>query len=186
MSRANTVAPTTRAVPSATPRTLRRMRRGGRAPGHPVLLPVSPASAAARSSGSPAAGASADCGRRPCARTSARSIQPASVMKGKRSHRRPGVASCSSSPISGPSGSHFPASAGVSAGTHAARGRHVPPTHALLSYFDPVDTTRRLRPFLRRRFSVCRPALVLMRARKPCLFFRFRLRGLYVGFPMTS
>jgi hypothetical protein len=29
-----------------------------------------------------------------------------------------------------------------------------------------------------------RPAFVAIRARKPCLFFRFRLCGRYVGIPM--
>jgi len=48
--------------------------------------------------------------------------------------------------------------------------------------FDPIRTVRRFRPFLRLRFSVFRPPFFFIRARKPCLFFRFRLRGLYVGF----
>jgi len=38
-------------------------------------------------------------------------------------------------------------------------------------------TVRFLRPFLRRRFRISRPLLVFMRARKPCLFFRFFLLG---------
>jgi hypothetical protein len=50
------------------------------------------------------------------------------------------------------------------------------------AYFDPVTTTRRCRPLRRRRASVFRPALVLMRSRNPCLLMRFRFRGLYVGF----
>jgi hypothetical protein len=133
MSRANTVAPTTRAVPTAVPRTTFRTRRGGHAQARPVRHPAPPAWAATRSSVSRAAGASGGCGRQQCARTSARSIQPVSVMTGKRSHRRPGAASCSSSPISVLTGSRFPASAGAIAGTYAAPGRHVPPTHALLS-----------------------------------------------------
>jgi hypothetical protein len=31
-----------------------------------------------------------------------------------------------------------------------------------------------------------RPLRVHMRARKPCLFFRLRLRGRYVGLPMRQ
>ena len=53
--------------------------------------------------------------------------------------------------------------------------------HVKSAYLEPTDTTSRRRPFRRRRVSVFRPARVLMRARKPCLFFRFRFRGLYVG-----
>lgn len=49
------------------------------------------------------------------------------------------------------------------------------------SYLEPTLTTSRRRPFWRRRFRVFRPPLVCMRARNPCLFFRFRFRGLYVG-----
>lgn len=48
-------------------------------------------------------------------------------------------------------------------------------------YLEPTLTTSRRRPFWRRRFRVFRPPLVCMRARNPCLFFRFRFRGLYVG-----
>jgi len=57
-----------------------------------------------------------------------------------------------------------------------SRVRHVNP-----AYLEPTDTTSCRRPFWRRRVSVFRPPRVLMRARKPCLFFRFRLWGLYVG-----
>lgn len=46
----------------------------------------------------------------------------------------------------------------------------------------PIRTERRLRPLRRRRFRAFRPPLLFMRARKPCLFFLLRLRGLYVGF----
>jgi hypothetical protein len=55
--------------------------------------------------------------------------------------------------------------------------RCTPPT----GYFEPTVTTSRRRPCRRRRLRVSRPPLVRMRARKPCLFFRFRFRGLYVG-----
>ena len=48
-------------------------------------------------------------------------------------------------------------------------------------YFEPTLTTRRRLPRERRRLRAFRPPLVCMRARKPCLFFRFRFRGLYVG-----
>lgn len=37
------------------------------------------------------------------------------------------------------------------------------------------------RPRLRRRARALRPPLVAIRARNPCLFDRFRFRGLYVG-----
>jgi hypothetical protein len=57
---------------------------------------------------------------------------------------------------------------------------HTPPGYCFL----PMETTRRLRPCLRRRFRIFRPAFVAIRARKPCLFFRFRLCGRYVGIPM--
>ena len=53
--------------------------------------------------------------------------------------------------------------------------------HVNSAYLEPTDTTSCRRPFWRRRVSVFRPPRVLMRARKPCLFFRFRLWGLYVG-----
>jgi len=46
----------------------------------------------------------------------------------------------------------------------------------------PGATTRRARPFLRRRERVARPPRVLIRSRNPCLLTRLRLRGLYVGF----
>jgi len=48
--------------------------------------------------------------------------------------------------------------------------------------FDGALTASLFRPFLRRRLRTARPHLVFMRARKPCLFLRRRLRGLYVGF----
>src|SRR6266566_3072337 len=54
-----------------------------------------------------------------------------------------------------------------------------------LRCLDGILTTRRLRPFLRRRDSVARPQTVFIRARKPCLFMRRRLRGRYVG-PINS
>src|SRR5690606_3671131 len=56
--------------------------------------------------------------------------------------------------------------------------------HGRTAYFEPVATVRRLRPFFRRRLIAARPPAVLIRARNPCLFFRFRLRGRYVGLPM--
>ncbi len=45
-----------------------------------------------------------------------------------------------------------------------------------------MTTVSRRRPFLRRRDRIARPQRVAMRARKPCLFTRRRLRGRYVGF----
>src|SRR5690606_17521436 len=46
-----------------------------------------------------------------------------------------------------------------------------------LRHFPPVSTTRRLRPFFRRRLSTCFPSVSLLRFRKPC----FRLRFLRLG-----
>src|SRR5712691_7481488 len=54
-----------------------------------------------------------------------------------------------------------------------------------LRCLDGILTTRRLRPFLRRRDSVARPQTVFIRARNPCLLMRRRLRGRYVG-PINS
>lgn len=58
------------------------------------------------------------------------------------------------------------------------------------SYFrpllEPIRTVSFLRPRRRRRLSVLRPPFDFIRARKPCLFFRFRFRGLYVGFMRTT
>jgi hypothetical protein len=51
-------------------------------------------------------------------------------------------------------------------------------------YFELFETAKRLRPLRLRRFSTSRPARVLMRARNPCLFKRFRRRGRYVGLPI--
>jgi hypothetical protein len=61
------------------------------------------------------------------------------------------------------------------------RRRHLAPAYCFL----PTTTTRRFRPCLRRRFRILRPAFVAIRARNPCLFFRFRLCGRYVGIPMA-
>ena len=48
-------------------------------------------------------------------------------------------------------------------------------------------TVSRLRPLARRRFRTSRPFLVLIRTRKPCAFFRWRLFGWNVRLPfMTS
>ena len=44
-------------------------------------------------------------------------------------------------------------------------------------YFEGLATTRRFRPFARRRFRISRPARVLIRARKPCR----RLRRIRLG-----
>lgn len=49
--------------------------------------------------------------------------------------------------------------------------------------------TSRTRPFARRRFRICRPALVAMRARKPWLRLRLRLLGwkvLFMAGPRTG
>src|SRR5712691_6755912 len=54
-----------------------------------------------------------------------------------------------------------------------------------LRCLDGILTTRRLRPFLRRRESVARPQTFFIRARNPCLLMRRRLRGRYVG-PINS
>ena len=51
-----------------------------------------------------------------------------------------------------------------------------------LDYFEPIFTTRRARPRARLLASVFLPPRVFIRSRKPCLFKRFRFRGLYVGF----
>jgi hypothetical protein len=48
-------------------------------------------------------------------------------------------------------------------------------------YFVYARTTRRLRPFARRRFSTARPAFVALRLRKPCARLRFTFDGWYVG-----
>jgi len=45
-----------------------------------------------------------------------------------------------------------------------------------------THTVRRLRPLARRRLSTARPALVDIRTRNPCVFFRLRLFGWYVRF----
>lgn len=58
--------------------------------------------------------------------------------------------------------------------------------HVDSAYLEPTDTTSCRRPFWRRRVRVIRPPRVFMRARKPCLFFRFRLWGLYVGIMVGS
>jgi len=63
-----------------------------------------------------------------------------------------------------------------------AAGLPAPPRAPYRGFFDPMRTTSARRPCRRRRLRVSRPALVFMRARKPCLFTRLRLRGLYVGF----
>ncbi len=47
--------------------------------------------------------------------------------------------------------------------------------------FEGTFTVRRLRPFFRRRDNTSRPHRSAIRARKPCLFRRLRLRGRYVG-----
>ena len=44
------------------------------------------------------------------------------------------------------------------------------------------EMVSRLRPFFRRRESTSRPHRVAIRARKPCLLIRRRLRGRYEGF----
>jgi hypothetical protein len=59
----------------------------------------------------------------------------------------------------------------------AARRR----AHLGRRYMLPTETTRRLRPFFRRRLSASRPPWHPGRA---MLVLRLRLRGLYVGFPM--
>ena len=45
------------------------------------------------------------------------------------------------------------------------------------AYFFSDETESRLRPCFRRADNTLRPPLVLMRARKPCVFLRRRLRG---------
>lgn len=43
---------------------------------------------------------------------------------------------------------------------------------SLGGYLELIVGTRRFRPFARLRFSTTRPALVLIRVRKPCVRFR--------------
>src|SRR5690606_36339440 len=59
-----------------------------------------------------------------------------------------------------------------------------PGTHQPANYLLPTATVRRRRPRRRRRFRTARPDRVCIRARNPCLFFRFRLLGWYVGLPI--
>ncbi len=58
--------------------------------------------------------------------------------------------------------------------------RGAPAVHP--SYLEPIFTVSLARPFLRRALSTARPLRVFIRARKPCLLTRLRLRGRYVGF----
>lgn len=48
------------------------------------------------------------------------------------------------------------------------------------------QTAKRARPLARRAFSTARPALVFMRARKPCVRLRRVLEGWYVRFMLTA
>ena len=58
----------------------------------------------------------------------------------------------------------------------------LPETKALgKSIFQRDQGIRRFLPLARRRFRTNLPVLVLIRARKPCVFARFRLLGLNVG-----
>lgn len=150
---------------------------------HPGLPRAHGAGAGCPSGVPPATFASTGCGPPPGDRRAARSARFSNALRGKRSHRRPDEASCSASPVQELLGSPYPSSAAGRAVPVPVR-RSGPRPHALPSYFEPMVTTRRLRPFRRRRFSASRPARVLIRARNPCLFFRLRLRGLYVGFPI--
>lgn len=116
---------------------------------------------------------------------SVRSRQRVDAGRGKGSRRRPDGPSRSSSPVSEYHG--YPRCARSAA--HAAavvplRPAGTAPPRSTGYCFRPTDTARRFRPCLRRRFRILRPAFVAMRARKPCLFFRFRLCGRYVGIPM--
>jgi hypothetical protein len=54
------------------------------------------------------------------------------------------------------------------------------------AYFDGSFTTRRLRPFFRRRLRTSRPHRVSIRARNPCVRMRRLFRGRYVGLPIHS
>jgi hypothetical protein len=49
------------------------------------------------------------------------------------------------------------------------------------SVFQGDQGIKRFLPLARRRFRTSLPVLVLIRARKPCVFARFRLLGLNVG-----
>jgi hypothetical protein len=48
------------------------------------------------------------------------------------------------------------------------------------------ETVRRLRPCFRRADKTFLPPLVFIRARNPCVFLRWRLRGRYVRFMRTG
>jgi hypothetical protein len=59
------------------------------------------------------------------------------------------------------------------------------PEGGLETYFELIVGTSRFRPLARRRFNTRRPALVLMRARKPCVRFRRIRLGWNVRFMRT-
>lgn len=54
------------------------------------------------------------------------------------------------------------------------------------AYFEGSFTTRRFRPFFRRRLSTSRPQRVSIRARNPCFRMRRLFRGRYVGLPIST
>ena len=61
----------------------------------------------------------------------------------------------------------------IAGGNHPVRSSKASGLRHAQPCFEPTETVRRARPFARRRFRIARPALVLMRLRKPC--FRFLL-----------
>lgn len=54
------------------------------------------------------------------------------------------------------------------------------------SYFEPTETVRRLRPFIRLRRKTSRPPRVFIRARNPCFLSRLIRLGWYVRFIPTA
>lgn len=80
-------------------------------------------------------------------------------------------------------GCHSPAGCGWIARTVGARAAGLRLWRSpRIAYLEPTLTVSLLRPRRRRRTRVLRPPGVFIRARNPCLFTRFRFRGLYVGF----
>lgn len=168
-----------------------RRRRGARAGRGPAARSPDGPTKATRDGRSPAAVASPDCARPRCGRTAVRSrpraARPLPTGCGPRTGR-PGARPADGLPAR-PDGS--PARCGGGRPGEAARlpGRRATRRAQRLRRLRWMRslTVRRCRPFLRRRDSTFRPALVFMRARKPWSFTRFRFVGLeYVGLPIVA
>jgi hypothetical protein len=180
--RFGTTAPHTPPAGPGAPGSSTRTPPSARESAHPRPPRLLSTSGGARSGQSRAICDVPGSGPPPSDDASAQQSRSGNTKRGKQRRRRPDATFFPASPDETVHGS-LPRAGPVRTGGTGDRYYPTPPPPGArrpraTDYLEPISTTRRARPRRRRRFSTARPPRVAIRARNPCLFFRFRFRGL--------